>query len=144
MDNKNSGVVDVPPSYMAWQASGDSGIIYKDNGVKWRDYAGKNRLQANPFETFRCVTASGHYNIAVYGNFKVKNALYSKDSIQWLKDNGYFNDEGSLDFSERFNAIRNGTTKAGNWQEKVAEDRRSPETGSGLGDRRTARGRTRR
>jgi len=125
MDDLNAGVIEIAPSYTAWMSSSDSGIIYADNNVLWHDFPAVNKLQARFFETFKCVTASGHYNLAVYGNWKVKNNLYSKENIQWLKDNGYFDDSGSLDFSEQFNVILNGTTRSGNWQEKVAEDRRS-------------------
>ncbi len=124
-ENKNTGVIDIPPSHLAWLAAGgDTGIIYQDNRAPWRQFQGVDRLQAKLFETFTCVTCSGHFNCECYGNMKVRRALYTKENIQWLHDNGYFDASGSLHFSDRFNAILSGTTREGNWQEKVAESRR--------------------
>jgi hypothetical protein len=107
-------------TYSSWIA-GESPIEYKDRGVKWRDYTSRPEAQNIGFETYSCVSYSALNCIETLINYKVKKGEFSADNIKWLKDNGYFNDEGKADMSDRFLAVMSGTTKQGNSCDNVAE-----------------------
>lgn len=106
--------------YDSWIA-GESPIEYKDRGAKWHDYTSRPEPQRIGFETFSCVSYSALNCIETLMNYKIKKGEFSTENIKWLKDNGYFNDEGKVDFSDRFLAIMSGTTKQGNSCDNVAE-----------------------
>lgn len=104
----------------SWIA-GESPIEYKDRNVKWHDYTSRPEPQNIGFETYSCVSYSALNCIETLMNFKIKKGEFSEINIKWLKDNGYFNDEEKIDFSDRFLAIMSGTTKQGNSCDNVAE-----------------------
>lgn len=81
-------------------------------------------------ERFNCVTQAHHNNIENIMMRDIALGRMPKEHEQWLRDNGYFDDNGKINFSERFNAILNGTIwndpngNNGNWVWKVCEDGR--------------------
>jgi len=80
-------------------------------------------------ERYNCVTQANHNCIENQMNRDIIMGRMPARHKQWLADHGYFDANGSVNFSERFNSIRNGTmwnnpdpTKNGNWVNKVCED----------------------
>ena len=80
-------------------------------------------------ERFNCVTQAHHNAIENQMNRDIAKGRMPQTHYAWLLSNGYLDDFGKVNFSERFNSIRNGTmwsnpdpTKNGNWVNKVCED----------------------
>ena len=47
-------------------------------------------------------------------NYLVKNKLLPAETIQWLRDKGYYSDDRGAELSDRFIAIKSGTSRSGN------------------------------
>jgi len=81
-------------------------------------------------ERYNCVTQAHHNCVENTVMRDIELGRIPAAHVKWLKDNGYFDDNGKLNVSERFNAIRNGTIwndpdgNNGNWVWKVCEDGR--------------------
>lgn len=61
-----------------------------------------------------CVTRGFGNEIEKQLNYIVDNNLFSKQTINWLVENGYFSDDGKILLSNRVPAIMSGTTRYGN------------------------------
>lgn len=72
------------------------------------------------FDTMSCVTFSAINTVIMQLNFLIDQDRLSTQAIDFLKNNGYFNENGKLDISKRFIAILSGTTKNGNTFSNVA------------------------
>lgn len=112
--------------YDAWIAGAStSKIEYSDKKVKWKDFSSRAELQKRPFETWSCVTFSALDCLETIGNYRTVNKLFSEEQVKWLKDKGYTDDDGYLNFSDRFISIMSGTSRNGNSLDTVAETIRS-------------------
>lgn len=82
-------------------------------------------------ERYNCVTQAHHNTVENIMMRDIELSRIPTSHQEWLKDNGYFDDTGKINFSENFNSIRNGTVwndpdpnKRGNYVWKVCEDAR--------------------
>lgn len=83
----------------------------------WEDDVPTNEPQYDPAgygkDRFNCVTQASHNQKENIMMFDIRTGRMPKEHEQWLRDNGYFDDNGKLNFSERFNSVLNGTIA--NW-----------------------------
>lgn len=103
-----------------------SGSIILDSG-DWSSYLPKNEKQSIPFtfDTLSCVTFSVLNGIEILFNLYIERKYVSPSKLKWLTDNGYFDDTGKINFSDRFIAIMSNTTKLGNTHRAVYDTVRS-------------------
>lgn len=122
--SQNTGVIEVAPKSTDWFSSGETGIASAVRLVSgdWRPYLPPGEWQKDMpvgidgFETDACVSFSANDFLETLGDWYIKNniAPFTPENVQWLKDNGYFNPDGTLNFSDRFTAKISGTTTNGN------------------------------
>jgi len=69
-------------------------------------------------DTMDCATRSPMNILETKLNYLVKNYAYkdclSPENFQWLQDNGYIGEDGTVELSDAFTAILSGTTTRGN------------------------------
>lgn len=76
-------------------------------------------------DRYNCVTQAHHNSIENTMMRDIAMGRMPATHIKWLKDNNYFDANGKVNFSERFNTITNGTIpNVGNYVWKVCEDGR--------------------
>jgi len=110
-----------------WFAGGNSPIDRKvllENG-NWKVNAIPNEIQvinygeSNTYDTSMCVsygiTDALEYNLMEM----LRQSLIPAETAKWLKDKGYF-ENGAINFSERFIAIKGETKNNGAYMYKVA------------------------
>jgi hypothetical protein len=74
-------------------------------------------------DKMNCVTQSNHNSLEMQLNQMIVSGKLSSNHINWLNANGYIDVFGTVNFSEKFNSILNGTAEYnGNWLYKVADD----------------------
>jgi hypothetical protein len=83
--------------------------------------AGKERQ--SPPETMACVSFSCNHCVDTQMNWLIETGQFSKEAILYFKDAGY-TANGSFNSSDRWLAIRSGTTTTGNSQQKVLDTMR--------------------
>jgi hypothetical protein len=110
-----------------WQAGGNSPIVRKVllKGGNWKENAIPNEIQVvnygsdNQYDTSMCVsfgiTDAIEYNLMEM----LRQSLIPAETAKWLKEKGYF-ENGSLNFSERFIAVKGETKSNGAYMYKVA------------------------
>jgi hypothetical protein len=74
------------------------------------------------FDDFGCVTHSHVTSIAAVFDRQIELGMISVGNMQWLSNNGYFDEFGKINFNDRF-TIYNGKTICfrGAWQNVVAD-----------------------
>lgn len=88
-----------------------------------------NEPQSVPFtpntDRFNCVTQAHHNAIENILMRDIELGRMPATHKKWLEDNGYFDDNGKINFSESYNSVRNGTIPGtGNYVFTVCEDGR--------------------
>lgn len=114
---KQTGLITVAPRWTDYKMQGETTLkkVVLNAERDWKKYTSRAERQYVPgFDTLSCVTFSALNDLEMIGNLKVEKKLYTEENIKWLKDNGYFDDDGRLNFSDRFIAILSGTTMLGN------------------------------
>ncbi len=71
-----------------------------------------------------CVTESYQHSIERIMTDDIATGLMPQSHLDFFIRNGYFDANGHIKFSKKYNAIRNGTTAQGNWLYIVADDAR--------------------
>ena len=76
-------------------------------------------------DKLNCVTQSNHNSFEFQLNQMIDVGTLPIGHINWLREKGYFDDAGKINFSEKYNSILNKTAEyKGNWFYKVANDAR--------------------
>lgn len=116
---KNTGLNFIPPFLTDYVAGAESGIVYKINLLtgNWTQYLPKTEQQAITIETMACATFSAMNTLET--QFELLFSTFLAENQQWMKDNGYFDETGKINFSDRFIAKLSGTTLQGNYLQKV-------------------------
>lgn len=83
------------------------------------------------FDTMSCVSFSLNQVVEMQLNYDYRNNELSLPHRMFLENNGYVQN-GKIVFSDRFTAIMSGTTKEGNYFQKVADTVSNKDTGVGL------------
>lgn len=86
----------------------------------WYDYYSVGELQLGTYyDTASCVTFSALNILEAKFNYLIETNQISTANIEWLREKGYLNENGRVDFSDRFTAAMSGTTDKGNTGGKV-------------------------
>ena len=89
-----------------------SGIIHQDINTTrdWRQFEPTNEKQRYlKFDTFGCVSFSASSDCEFQFNLYLKSGLLRQEDIDWLKSNGYFDEKGNVNFSDRWLVILSNT-----------------------------------
>lgn len=114
---KQTGLITIAPRWNDFKMKGETALkkVVLNPERDWKKYTSRAERQYVPgFDTLSCTTFSALNDLEIIGNCKIEKKLFSDDNINWLKENGYFDDNGMLNFSDRFIAILSGTTMLGN------------------------------
>lgn len=92
----------------------------------WREYQVRTEAQSSPlvFDTAGCTTFSAGEQIEQLIIFKLLAGKVSQKIVDRLRELGFFSDPANFrtfKLSKRFNIILNGTTKYGNYFQRVAD-----------------------
>lgn len=101
----------------AFIAGQESGVVYKENNATadYTPYLPADEFQSSLLiDTLACVTFSGANVAEIIFNMMIEKGKIGKENVEWLKSNGYFDEDGKLNFSDRFSAKTNGTSSSGN------------------------------
>jgi len=86
--------------------------ILIENG-NWTSYLPTNELQfVDGLETMSCVIQSAHNCLEIIFKYLKINKILDQDDLKFLED--YEDDEGNINFNDRFTAKLSGTTQSGN------------------------------
>ena len=119
-----------PRDWILGAETDDSGFINIDDWYKY--FPTKEKQHSTYFDTKGCATFAILNQSETAFNYLVKDKIFSQDNINWLNDNGYIDENGNVNFSDRFCLIQNGTTRKGNYFTQVYNSAFDEETGTGL------------
>lgn len=92
--------------------------------LNWKPWLSNQEIQVvnltTPYDTLFCVTFSALAIISAIMNYMIANGLMPEDKVKWLKENGYIDETGKINFSERFTGTLGETTNRGAYQYKIA------------------------
>lgn len=95
--------------------------IFLEDG-NWRLFLPTREKQHSIyFDSAGCCSFSALNVLEMIFNYQIKNKIISVGSMDWLNEKGYFDEQGMVNFSDRFIAKMSGTTKRGNTGLKVAD-----------------------
>jgi len=128
MDDKptKSGFIPEPVEEKDW-TFGASGL---DTEAKvadgnWIPFLPANEKQRQGFESMACTNFSSTTAIEILFTRLIDLKLISVENLKWLNDNGYIDDTGHINFSDRFDALVSNTDpNSGNTLKAVAEGKR--------------------
>lgn len=128
----NHGVIVVEPTETDFIAGKFTGITYQvlNESGDWRPCLPTDEPQYKiktgngtwvGLETMACVSFSANNVIEMIVNHYTEKNLLPEETLDFLNDNGYFDENGKLNLSDRFLAKMSGTTYQGNSLTKVAD-----------------------
>jgi len=90
-------------------------------GGNWQAYRPDPERQAKKytFDTMSCVSFSALNCIEYQIEWMLVHSKLPVETIEYLRNNGYLTEDFRLNLSDRFTAIMSGTTKEGNYYQKV-------------------------
>lgn len=100
-----------------WKAYAPPGEWQKLKGIN----APQNGFNTGGVDFLNCVSFGFNDAVETYMDYQIAHGAYPVENIAWLHANGYFNPDGTLNFSDRALAKGSGTTTDGNWTPRVAE-----------------------
>lgn len=126
--NKNQGVIIIKPLQTDWKAGEETGITYEEvqKDAQWDNFLPTGERQRNEYlELSACVSFSALNCIEILMNRMMEYRQFGSDNLKWLQENGYIDEEGKFNFSDRFTAKMSGTTKIGNYLGAVGDSIRN-------------------
>jgi len=116
MDTINHGVITPKIRESDYIAGQESGIKYQviKSDSDWSVYLPTDEPQWINFETGGCTNFSENNTIEVQLNFRLERNMLSPACVQKMKDWKYFDENGKVNFSDRFLYKMSGTTQNGN------------------------------
>lgn len=118
--DQNTGLLEPNPHIFDWVAGGETGIVYEEKmpGGDWRMYKPTFERQRNDaFDSNFCITYSGHNVLEMLITQMIEKNGISPNALAFLKEEGYFDVNGKINFNDCFSAKLNGTTINGNYLE---------------------------
>ncbi len=120
---KNTGFLPPILDKHEYLMGGLSGIVFEERNSTgdWRKWNPTEEIQRHRFfDDFGCVSHSGENISEMTFGWFLENGLIRKDDIEWLKLNGYFDENGKLNFDDRALVVLSGTRpNQGNTMQKV-------------------------
>ena len=129
MDNKpkgKGGLIIEPVVREDWMF-GSSGMDQKIRiySGDWTPHLPNNEKQTIGYRTMACTNFSSTTAIEIQFMYRIHKGIISDTNLVWLFDNGYFDKDGNINFSDRFDAlISNTSLMGGNSLKRVAEAKR--------------------
>jgi len=126
--NKNHGVIISKLLPTDWLAGAESGITYQEvqSDAQWDKFLPTGERQKNSsFDYLACVSFSALNCIEILMNRKMEYREFGADNLKWLQENGYVDENGKFNFSDRFTAKMSGTTQLGNYLGAVGDSIRN-------------------
>lgn len=119
----NGGMIIVPLSPKTFVSGVETGIAYQARlqAGDWFNYPTPKEYQYKDgsYDSNSCCTFAALNTIEMQVNWFVKNGLIPADKLKFLKDNGYFDEQGFFNCSDWFTAVMSGTKPTGNDFESV-------------------------
>ena len=109
---KNHGVLAPLPSETEYVLGAISGIVHNDINTTrdWRQFEPTGEKQRyTKFDTFGCVSFSCSSDCEFQFNLYFKSKLLRQEDIEWLRNNGYFDEKGNINFSDRWLVVLSNT-----------------------------------
>lgn len=78
------------------------------------NYLPKGEVQRGIEDMMDCATRGPNNKIEAKMNFLLRNGLLKPETVNWIRDFGYINNDNDFESSDAFIAILSGTTKTGN------------------------------
>lgn len=124
MPNKNTGVL-IGPEYIRptdFVAGAETGIAYEARNPSgdWEKYKPTDEWQRYflngiiGYDTLSCVTFSALRCVAMQIEWMIDTGKISGTALAFLRDNGYIDENGKVNFNEHYTAVMSGTTTNGN------------------------------
>ena len=120
---KNTGLILEPLQPTDW-LMGSSGIGTKIRrpDTNWTpDLPTGEKQRRGDVDKMWCVSASAENTIETEFGYGINEKIICLEDLQWLNDKGYMDENGKVDFSDRFIAIMSKTTGNGNSCRRVAQ-----------------------
>lgn len=118
---KQSGLITKYPLPQDYVLGSETAVKGKVRTSDWKEYLPATEKQYSiGFDTLSCTSFSFNNVVESQLNFMIKKGEFNTDSIKWLTDNGYI-ENNKVNLSDRFLAIMSGTTDRGNDFRTVAE-----------------------
>lgn len=114
---QNSGLIAPFIRPQDFIAGGESAISFAPRlaSGNWRPFVSTHERQStSKYDTMSCVTFSALNSVETQLNFLKATGQIPDATLRACEVYGYFNPDGTFNFSDWFTAIMSGTTKAGN------------------------------
>lgn len=114
---EQTGLITVGPKWKDYNMRGETALkkVVLNPSLDWTQYAPSTERQYLPgFDTLSCTTFSALNDIEMISGLKIEKKFFREENIKWLNDNGYVDENGKVNFSDRYIAILSGTTMLGN------------------------------
>lgn len=79
-----------------------------------KSYLPDGEIQRGREDFMDCASRAPDNDIETQLTYAIQNNLLREDTIQWLKEKGYADENGKVTLSDRYTAIRSYTTRQGN------------------------------
>ena len=109
---KNTGVLAPIENDREYVFGAISGIVHQELNTTrdWRQFEPTGEKQRyTKFDTYGCVSFSGSSDCEMQFNLYLKSGLLRNEDIEWLKFNGYFDEKGFINFSDRWLVVLSNT-----------------------------------
>lgn len=117
MSNKKipDAVLPEPKNPKKWIVGSGSGIVYRVEKMdgNWTNVKATFEKQNLGLETYTCTNQWGTKTYELQMNYQIAEHQISEENQQWLRDNGYFDVSGNINFSAKAMAIKSGTKAPG-------------------------------
>ncbi len=105
-----TGVIIEPMVEKDWRfGSAEFGTKILMPSGDWNKYLPTFEKQRRGFESMCCTNFSSTSAVETYFNYLIIEKVINENNLRWLKDNGYIDDNGKLNTSDRYDAIGSGT-----------------------------------
>lgn len=114
---RNTGLIIEAPRPTDWVAGSETGMALetRNHMSDWTVFLPSDERQSSIyFDTMACVTFSALNSLEAQMRAHIAYQRLPRATIEWLRDNGYFNDRLEFNLSDRFTAKMSGTTRKGN------------------------------
>ncbi len=111
-DNYKGGVLYPLEDKSEYIFGGVSGIVHEVRNTTrdWRPFEPTGELQRHIFfDDMGCASHSGENDIEMQFNLLIKSSLIRPEDLDWLKNNGYFDENGKINFDDRWIVVLSGT-----------------------------------
>lgn len=109
---QNTGLLPPIPDEKDYILGGLSGIIHEDRNTlgNWWEFLPSNEEQKFTFfDTYGCVSYGCLNSVEIQLKFLRQSGLIRGEDWQWLHDNGYFDENGNINFDDRALVVLSNT-----------------------------------